>query len=38
MATTSDQIADVPATATRNPFSPADVEAALYAQDIDKVA
>ena len=38
MATNSDQIADVPATATRNPFSTGDVEAALYAQGIDEVA
>lgn len=38
MATTSDQIADVPATATRNPFSLADVEAAIYAADIDRTA
>ena len=38
MVTNSDQIADVPATATRNPFTPADVEAALYAQGIDELA
>src|SRR5690349_12833767 len=38
MATNSDQIAEVQATATRNPFTPADVEAALYAQGIDEVA
>ena len=38
MATNSDQIADVPATAIRNLLSTGDVEAALYAQGIDEVA
>lgn len=38
MATNSKHFADLEATATRNPLSAADVEAALYAQGIDELA
>ena len=38
MATTSEPLADLQAAATRNPFSPADVEAAVYATEIDLIA
>lgn len=38
MATPSDHLADLQLTATRTPFSPADVEAAVYATEIDHLA
>ena len=38
MATSTDHTADVSALPQRNPCSTGDVEVALYAQDIDKVA
>lgn len=38
MATTSNHLADLHATATRNPFSAGEVEAAIYTADIDRIA